>query len=307
VFVPKTLVELALWVKVVLSLLANNLLLTPLVGLAASTNGYHCPYFGCDYKDTYYFVNLWSEESLFNVLLYFDQGTSWFITLSGWVVYFIYKVSLRLHLHSGWSSTWHKLKWRLVQVKCFTHSQILKFKPVERQMCLVPPLGGVKKGRWLIMFGPNRLACHLLETPIQASRVTVLGLLHLQHELIQPSSKSTRRGYSISSRIIQMKLSYWLQNCLSSEIWEERPWDLKLKSGGRGRPLGRRVFGSLSSSKKGWMQASNCRPVTCRVSWQVSSPNHAHRLYNFISTYSRAAKIWGVLQKPRHQVKCFWR
>lgn len=34
------------------------------------------------------------------------------------------------------------------------------------------------------------------------------------------------------------------------------PWDLKLKRGGRGRPLGRRVFGSLNSSKNGCMQAS---------------------------------------------------
>jgi len=35
-----------------------------------------------------------------------------------------------------------------------------------------------------------------------------------------------------------------------------------LKSGGSGRPLGRRVLGSLNSSKNGWMQASNCRATT---------------------------------------------
>lgn len=35
------------------------------------------------------------------------------------------------------------------------------------------------------------------------------------------------------------------------------PGALKLKSGGRGRLFGSRVFGSLSSSKKGWIQASN--------------------------------------------------
>jgi len=35
------------------------------------------------------------------------------------------------------------------------------------------------------------------------------------------------------------------------------PCGLKLKSGGSGRPLGRRVFGSLSSSNNGWIQASN--------------------------------------------------
>nr|ABO80464.1 hypothetical protein MtrDRAFT_AC140550g35v2 [Medicago truncatula] len=32
---------------------------------------------------------------------------------------------------------------------------------------------------------------------------------------------------------------------------EDSPWGLKLNSGGSGRPLGRRVFGSLNSSKKG--------------------------------------------------------
>jgi hypothetical protein len=39
------------------------------------------------------------------------------------------------------------------------------------------------------------------------------------------------------------------------------PWDLKLKRGGRGRPLGRRVFGSLNSSKNGCMQASIWRMI----------------------------------------------
>lgn len=36
------------------------------------------------------------------------------------------------------------------------------------------------------------------------------------------------------------------------------PRGLKLKSGGRKRPFGRRVFRSRSSSKKGWVKASNC-------------------------------------------------
>lgn len=36
------------------------------------------------------------------------------------------------------------------------------------------------------------------------------------------------------------------------------PWGLKLKSGGRKRPFGRRVFGSRSSSKKECVKASNC-------------------------------------------------
>lgn len=40
------------------------------------------------------------------------------------------------------------------------------------------------------------------------------------------------------------------------------PWGLKLKSGGRGRPLGSLVLGSLNSSKKGWTQASNCNATT---------------------------------------------
>jgi hypothetical protein len=36
------------------------------------------------------------------------------------------------------------------------------------------------------------------------------------------------------------------------------PCGLKLKSGGNGRPLGKRQLGSRSSSKKGCTQASNC-------------------------------------------------
>lgn len=36
------------------------------------------------------------------------------------------------------------------------------------------------------------------------------------------------------------------------------PWDLKLNSGGRKRPVGKRAFGSRSSSKKGCVNASNC-------------------------------------------------
>ena len=39
------------------------------------------------------------------------------------------------------------------------------------------------------------------------------------------------------------------------------PWALKLNNGGRKRPLGRRVFGSRSSSKNGWIKASNCTNV----------------------------------------------
>lgn len=35
------------------------------------------------------------------------------------------------------------------------------------------------------------------------------------------------------------------------------PWDLKLNSGGRNRPFGKREFGSRSSSKKGCVKASN--------------------------------------------------
>jgi len=37
------------------------------------------------------------------------------------------------------------------------------------------------------------------------------------------------------------------------------PWGLKLNSGGRKRPVGKRAFGSRSSSKKGWVKQSNCR------------------------------------------------
>lgn len=42
---------------------------------------------------------------------------------------------------------------------------------------------------------------------------------------------------------------------------KERPAGLKLKSGGSGRPLGSRVLGSRSSSKNGWMQASNLKKI----------------------------------------------
>lgn len=48
---------------------------------------------------------------------------------------------------------------------------------------------------------------------------------------------------------------YFVKN---SHVELNLPWGLKLKSGGSGRPFGSRVLGSLSSSKKGWMQASNC-------------------------------------------------
>ena len=42
---------------------------------------------------------------------------------------------------------------------------------------------------------------------------------------------------------------------------------LKLKSAGKGRPFGRRAFGSRSSSKKGCAHASNCDPkVNCPIS-----------------------------------------
>jgi len=40
---------------------------------------------------------------------------------------------------------------------------------------------------------------------------------------------------------------------------EFSPCCVKLNSGGRGFPFGRRVLGFLNSSKKGWEQASNCR------------------------------------------------
>lgn len=46
------------------------------------------------------------------------------------------------------------------------------------------------------------------------------------------------------------------------------PWGLKLKSGGRKRPFGKRVFGSRSSSKNGWINASNCiRKTRSNVSY----------------------------------------
>lgn len=52
------------------------------------------------------------------------------------------------------------------------------------------------------------------------------------------------------------------------------PWGLKLNNGGSGRPFGRRVFGSLNSSKKGWTQASNC---------STSVDNHSTcTIYKFI-------------------------
>lgn len=55
------------------------------------------------------------------------------------------------------------------------------------------------------------------------------------------------------------------------------PWDLKLNKGGRGRPLGRRVLGSLSSSKNGWTQASNW------IIQEMNGRRKGEQLYN-IST-----------------------
>lgn len=42
---------------------------------------------------------------------------------------------------------------------------------------------------------------------------------------------------------------------------EQLTSSLKLKSGGKGRPLGKRAWGSRSSSKKGWAQASSCKDI----------------------------------------------
>jgi hypothetical protein len=43
---------------------------------------------------------------------------------------------------------------------------------------------------------------------------------------------------------------------------------LKLNSGGSGRPFGRRAFGSLSSSKKGWIQASTAVHLKLGEYWK---------------------------------------
>ena len=46
------------------------------------------------------------------------------------------------------------------------------------------------------------------------------------------------------------------QTNADSTFWGDIPWGLKLKRGGKGRPLGRRVLGSRSSSKNGCTIAS---------------------------------------------------
>lgn len=63
------------------------------------------------------------------------------------------------------------------------------------------------------------------------------------------SSKSTQSEY----RTILRKKSR------SIEEKTIRPLDLKLNSGGRNRPLGKRALGSRNSSKKGWIRASSCK------------------------------------------------
>ena len=65
---------------------------------------------------------------------------------------------------------------------------------------------------------------------------------------------------------------------------EYKPCGLKLKRGGNGRPLGRRVLGSRSSLKNGWTQAS---------SWQRKS------IFN--GKYFTAISKWFVYNKQLDQ------
>jgi hypothetical protein len=57
------------------------------------------------------------------------------------------------------------------------------------------------------------------------------------------------------------------------------PWGLKLNSGGRKRPLGRRVFGSLSSSKNGWINASNWKKKTNEIKCDLQEETMKNEFY----------------------------
>jgi len=157
-------------VKVVPSLLDNYSLPTPLVGFTASTNGYHGPYFRCDsMRNTYYFNNLWLGVwglKPWHFIVVCSACCRTFVSVQSGSSHWMdvwrtsSKVSSRLYLHLGWSWTRHKLKWKFVQVKCFTPCQVFfKFKPVVWQRWVWSP-------HWvewkkldvldvLIMFGPR--------------------------------------------------------------------------------------------------------------------------------------------------------
>lgn len=63
-------------------------------------------------------------------------------------------------------------------------------------------------------------------------------------------------------------------------------WGLKLNNGGRKRPFGSRVLGSRSSSKKGWIKASNA--VLRRLGEYCSSLETR-------STASGGIRLWNIL------------
>lgn len=103
------------------------------------------------------------------------------------------------------------------------------------------------------------------------------------------------------------------RNIIEFQIQLNSPWGLKLKSGGRGRPFGRRVFGSLNSSKKGWMQASNCstnvEKQLCFRAKETQKRKEKKRVKKQLTAVHRKlGEYWKNLQ-TRSTVsggKCFW-
>ena len=94
---------------------------------------------------------------------------------------------------------------------------------------------------------------------------------------------------------------------------------LKLKRGGNGRPLGRRAFGSRSSSKKGCAHASNyTKWIRFTIITKKNFKFHGNTImadhiasidfvHINIQTYSSAAQTWWVLKQPWSQVNGLWR
>jgi len=88
-----------------------------------------------------------------------------------------------------------------------------------------------------------------------------------------------------------------------------------LKSGGSGRPFGRRAFGSLSSSKKGWIQASTYQNIIRHTysglasdadpkqNMEVEYVTKSEKSYEIL--YRCTSQIRRILEEPTKKIYCF--
>lgn len=108
------------------------------------------------------------------------------------------------------------------------------------------------------------LVCHILLSESQPYKGTLLSSV-LRNQFQQSLHWHRFQFWETITRNQEI-VSSSLNNCTRAKArWRQRkgskdiiPWGLKLNSGGRKRPFGRRVFESRSSSKNEWPNASNC-------------------------------------------------